>query len=414
MRKLCTLFALLLTTGLALAAAAPPALAVVSTRGINDEGNFFSPDAESRAKTMIDQIFEKHHGKEVRIETFDDVPNGQDIRAFAESRAKAANLNGLYVLIVKKGGRVGVLPGNKTSEVFTEDVSRQLREQLINDLRKGRQNWDNALISAVQFISDKLDAADKPPRTAGSGNAGGSSTGAGGGGYVPPSGGSSTNYPPAVPSRRTGPTGCGVMPGSLMGWVCLIVGVWIVFGLIRGMFRGRGGYGGGGYAPGPGGGGYGGGPVGPGYGGYGGGYYGGGYGGGGGGWGSSILGGLFGAAAGNWIYDRFARGGGSAYGAPHDTGGYTGGGGAVGGGSAPTEPDWAQTDSNFSGGGGSFGDAGQDFGGGGDAGGGGGGDFGGSFGDAGGGGGGDFGGGGGDFGGGGGGGDFGGGGGDFT
>jgi hypothetical protein len=35
----------------------------------------------------------------------------------------------------------------------------------------------------------------------------------------------------------------------------------------------------------------------------------------GGGWGRSILGGMFGAMAGEWLYDRFGRGGGEAYGA---------------------------------------------------------------------------------------------------
>jgi hypothetical protein len=115
---------------------------------------------------------------------------------------------------------------------------------------------------------------------------------------------------------------------------------------------------------------------------------------------SGLLGGMFGAAAGNWIYDSFFRGG-------HSSG--WGGSQAYGDspGSAP-EP----RDTDYTGTGGDFGDAGGGGAGGGDfgGGGGGGGDFGGGGGDFGGGGG-DFGGGGGDFGGGGG--DFGGGGGDF-
>lgn len=155
---------------------------------------------------------------------------------------------------------------------------------------------------------------------------------------------------------------------SVGGWICLglsiLLGVWLVIGLIRALTGGGGGGGGG---------------------------YGGGGGGGGGGFMSSMFGGLFGAMAGMWLYNNMfghsgMMGGSDAYagdasgGGNTDTGAgdYDGGtsasaGGEDGGG------DW--------GGGGDTG-GGGDWGGGGDAGGGG---------DWGGGGGGDFGGGGGDF-----------------
>src|SRR5690348_903679 len=80
MKRTWTLLAVLLTAGIALAAA-PTARAAIS-RGINDEGNFFSPAAEAKAKAVIDQIFDKHHGKEILIETFDKLPEGQSIRDF--------------------------------------------------------------------------------------------------------------------------------------------------------------------------------------------------------------------------------------------------------------------------------------------------------------------------------------------
>src|SRR5262249_45521995 len=82
------------------------------------------------------------------------------------------------------------------------------------------------------------------------------------------------------------------VPGWL-GYVCLgiaaLVMVWVIFGLIRSATGGaRGGYAGGGpgYAGGPGFGG-----------------------GGGGGFFSSLLGGMFGAAAGMWMYNHFFGGG---------------------------------------------------------------------------------------------------------
>jgi hypothetical protein len=114
--------------------------------------------------------------------------------------------------------------------------------------------------------------------------------------------------------------------------------------------------------------------------------YGGGYPGGGGGFFSNMLGGLFGAAAGMYLYNSFFGHGNSAWGA--------GSGGDYGSSSDPNAGDATAT-----GGGGDYGDAGNPNGGGGDWGGGdaggGGGDWGGGGGDWGGGGGGDFGGGGG-------------------
>jgi hypothetical protein len=123
MKRVLGTLAVLLTMGLAIAAA-PAALA----RGVNDEGKFFSPDAEARAKATIDQIFDKHHGKEVLVETFNDLPPGQTLKDVATQRASAARNNGIYVAIVRKGGLVGVLPDASMRKLFTDDVSRELRE----------------------------------------------------------------------------------------------------------------------------------------------------------------------------------------------------------------------------------------------------------------------------------------------
>lgn len=137
---------------------------------------------------------------------------------------------------------------------------------------------------------------------------------------------------------------------SIMSYVCIgivaLLGIWLVIGLIR-AFTGGGGGGGGGY----GGGGYGGG-------------------GGGGGFMTSMLGGMFGAAAGMYLYDQFAGHHGSdlSAGQSNDYG------------STSADDGAGDFDGGSAGGGGDFGDAG---GGGGDYGGGdfggdsGGGDFGG-------------------------------------
>jgi len=359
--------------------AATPVLA--ATRGVIDNAKMFSADAVQKANSALDDVYKKH-GKEVVIETHDALPAGQDARQFSNAQIEKHKLNGLYVIIVKKGGIVGALPGNQTEKVFTKDVSATLRNLIETGLRKGPANFDATIVEAAQSIRTNFELAP----TARSG---------------PAAAGTNTGGKPApAPGGAPARTACGNLAGgSIWTWVCVGVGVWLIFGLIRGVMarrnQGYGQGGPGGYGP----------QGGPGYGGYGqqgGPGFGGGGGYGGPGIGTSIMGGLFGAMAGNWLYDKFS-GGSSAHAAPPPADpGY--GGGGVGG-----DPGWSNPDTGTSADAGSFGSGGGDFGGGGGGGdfGGGGGSFGSSGGDFGGGGGGfadsgggDFGGGGGDFGGG--------------
>jgi len=360
----------LLAAGIALLA---PANAALAAKGISDNGNFFSADIEKKANLIINDLANTHKGQEVYVETQQAVPDGTPYADYADQRTRASNVRGVYILIIRKGGHVHVAASQEAARLFTNNVRTQLAKQIEDDLRKGQSNFDNALLNALSFISDTYDRGERQP-----------------GGTAAPK--TSTVPPPVIPRTNNPPAGRtttnnGFFSG-IWGWVCLAVGIWIIISIVRNIFvRRGGGYGGGGPGYGAGGPGYGGG--------YGGGGYGGGYGGGGGGWGSSILGGLFGAAAGSWLYDRFAHGGGSAYGQPPvQGGGYTDPG--------PSQPDWSGPsttgqgyESSDAGGGSDFGSGGgggSDFGGGGDSGGGadfgggGGGDFGGGGGDAGGGG----------------------------
>jgi uncharacterized protein len=125
--------------------------------------------------------------------------------------------------------------------------------------------------------------------------------------------------------------------GGLMGWICIglavLLGVWLIMGLIR-AFSGGGG--------------------------------GGGPGGGGGGFMPSLFGGLFGAMAGMWLYNSFFGGGytGSDAMASDNYGADTGdtGAGDYDRGAAGGDGDWGDGSGDWGGGG----DWGGDFGGGGD------------------------------------------------
>lgn len=350
---------------------AAPALAAIVPE-VRDEGGFFSADAVRQANGVIVDI-QRDFKHDLLIETFKTVP-ADKIEEFkkldragqakfyddwAKQRARTAKVNGVYVLIVKEPGHLQAEVGNETREkVFTIENRNKLAETMIKKFREAKEAkddadkqkfYDQALLDGVRYVHSTMKS-----------NIGNQKTGIDNGGafHGAPMNPHPANVPPV--HHQAG------LLGGIGGLICvgllIFAGAWIVIGLIR-SFTG-GGYGGGGY---------------------------GGGGGGGGGFLTGLLGGMFGAMAGSWIYNNFFGSGSSGWG----SGG--GWGSQAYGGEQSSQPQ----DTDYSGTGGDTGGGDDPGGGGGDT--GGGGDFGG--GDSGGGGG-DFGGGGGDFGGGGGGGDF--------
>jgi uncharacterized protein len=336
-------------------------------RRVQDDAGLFSEAAVRKANERIAEIKRRYH-KDLLIETVERVTrdgktvtfkdNAEKHRFFVDLAARKvenARVNGVYVLISEDPKYVQVVEGQVTRErgLFTEKDRDELAKKVIAGLNSG--NKDRALENATAFVGRTFEEhKDRAGAVAAAGRSG--------------------DRAPAGADRESG------LPWWV-GWVCIgvvvLAVIWVVFALIRA-------FSGGGAAAGPGGA--------PAYG------YGGG---GGGGFFPSLLGGLFGAAAGMWMYNHFfgggtpaAYGGGAADPGAQGMGGadqtdvggdYAGGGGGGG--------DWG-TDQAAGGGGTEWQDPGAGDFGGGDL--GGGGDWGGGGGDFGGGGG-DFGGGGGDW-----------------
>jgi uncharacterized protein len=310
---------------LGVVAASPGALAA----GVSDEGGFFSAAAVEKADAKINEIY-REYGKGLLIDTVAGVPESQQAKynelgkkdffvAWARQRAEEARAKGIYVLICRKPAHVQVEMDRETrGKAFTAQDRERLLKGMI-PLLKNKQN-DAALLQTVDFVGATF-RANLGRRAA---------------------------APAGVPGVEHAARHGGV---SSWGWIGIIIVVLLGCWLLMGVMRGIGGMGGGG---GPGGGGWGGG--------------------GGGGFFSSLLGGMFGAAAGSWLYDSF-RGGSQGFGSS----GYQ---------DTPTGDQGAGDFSGDTGGGADFGDdsgggvaedpGGGDFGGGDSGGGGfGGGDFGG-------------------------------------
>jgi len=259
---------------------------MASAADVSDGAGFFSADTIVKADRAIHDL-ELKTGHQIRIETFATVPNG-DAESVAKmskddrdtffskwehEREEKTKSRGLYLLICKSPAHVQLWAGNPLQQAgFGAKQARSIRESLVADLKT--HHYDKALEDTVAQIATTFDGL-KPAHH--------SST-------------SSTTHP--NPHHNAGPVvhhNAAPAPHqsgfSGLFWVmAIIIGGVLLFSMIARMIGG-----GGGYAPQQG---YG--PPGMGYGG--------GYGGGGGGFMRSLAGGIFGAMAGNWLYDQFSGG----------------------------------------------------------------------------------------------------------
>lgn len=336
---------------------------------VSDEGKFFSADAITKANQKIKDI-QRVYRKDLLIETVPSVPTALERRfkelgakdffiEWTRRRAEEAGVKGIYILISKKPGHLQIEVDQQTrNQGFGLDDRDALAKKMVALF--GQKNNDGALLEAVGFVETKL-AVKLGKRPAAPAPV-------------------AAQKPVKQPVHRAAEVaGHGAEPDrgiSPLGWIGITVAALLGVWLLAAVFRAVSGIGRGGGV---------GGPMGP---GGAGGYGGGGGGGGGGGFFSSLMGGLFGAAAGMWLYNSMF-GGESHWGSPTAFGGESSrndlesGAGDFSGDSSTgadfdTDDSNAADDSGGDYGGGSFGDSGGDFGGG-DFGGGdfGGGDFGG-------------------------------------
>ncbi|MSU77957.1 MAG: TPM domain-containing protein [Gemmataceae bacterium] len=327
-------------------------------RQVQDDAGLFSKEAKDQANKVIADIFAKHN-KELVIETVKTSPvapevNKEERDKWAMERFNKRGVDGVYVVFCKEPSFYRIRVGNETRKTyFTKQEISEL-ETIINEHLK--KDHDLTLTKMVGYVGDTI-TTNAPAKVAKQPKAVGN-----------PVQQKAPGAPVHNPVRAKNVEEKG-MP-SWVGWVCLIVGVlvvvWVIFAIIRSM---TGMMGGGGYAGGGGGGGM--------------------MGGGGGGFLTGMLGGMFGAMAGMWMYNNFFGGHANYstgdWGGGHNQGDKQGDFGDKEGGE---KGDYKGDTDNDAGGGGDD-DAGGGGGGGdwGDAGGGGAGDAGGGGGDAGGGGG---------------------------
>ncbi len=324
-----------------------------SAAEIRDKAKLFSPEAVKKAQTELDRL-QSEYDVPVTLETIESL-EGENITAVTEKHARAVGAQGVYILIPKADHKVHAEASKHYLQYLTTTRMNSVTSAISTEFKAG--DFDKGLSQGVAKLGSVFSDAKTDA-----------------GGTIRQNSAPNTRRGGAAVPVRKAPAARTSFGGFSL--ITIILGILAIFFVIRmlgalfgamrgnqyggggGMMGGRGGYPGQG-GPGYGGGGYGGAPA------------------GGGGFMSSLFGGIGGAMAGNYLYDKFSgRENNAGYG---EQAGYSQGEAPV----ADNSPDWN--------GGGATSDWGGDTAstdapaGGGDWGGGGGGDWGGGGGDTGGG-----------------------------
>ena len=242
---------------------------------LNDAGGFFSDKGVTQAKERmektlfsgglvmtVDVLARPPQGREVPK---DDKQRDKFFLELARELATADKARGIYILVCRSPSDVQVIADKATRERgFSNEDERKVRDILLEGFRAAAklekenpqqavEQRDKALLSAVDFVVEDLRNTSPPMR------------------------GSSPNRAAAPPLADPR----GDNSSTIAGWICIglvaLLALWLIVGFIRALS-------GIGTAP------AGGAPA-------------------GGGFFSSLLGGLFGAMAGMWLYNHLFGGG---------------------------------------------------------------------------------------------------------
>lgn len=237
---------------------------------VKDGAGFFKPETVRKANETIKAIKQQYR-KDLVIETFAHVPAGREkeavgpdgearqpfFRDWAVQRARAGGVDGIYILICKEPSYLQIAVGNETRTTAFSDADRQALSKRMLERFKERE-FDDGLWEGVRFVQSALQTNLAGAHAAAKGASDFSFE--------------ANAHETAIRHQRaTSEAGAGWL-SSPWSWLLIggavLLGVWLVLGLIRAFSGGSGGLGGSGFL-------------------------------------TNLLGGLFGAAAGMWLYDRF-------------------------------------------------------------------------------------------------------------
>lgn len=125
--------------------------------GVEDRANFFTATEIASANQHLENL-KAQTGKEILILTIEDL-SGKTISQAARQEASARKLNGIIVLISRNPRKLEVMAGAKTALVFTKAHRDELLKIFQRDLAKAP---DTALKNSVAYVESVIRNAPVP------------------------------------------------------------------------------------------------------------------------------------------------------------------------------------------------------------------------------------------------------------
>jgi hypothetical protein len=151
--------------------AAAAALAAIQSQekniGIKDDAKFFDAKAVEKAldkvyalayqykiDLFIDTVAEVPADKKANVKVMTARERGQFFSTWAQQRARAAKVNGLYLLICRQPGNIQVAVAAKFRKVFDDRARNRLRDLLVKEFKA--RKFDTGLEDGVALVENQL------------------------------------------------------------------------------------------------------------------------------------------------------------------------------------------------------------------------------------------------------------------
>ena len=135
--------------------------------GVKDEGKFFTKEGLEKADKKIREIYAKYR-KDVVVETYPAAPEGKTVpeekekrakffREWAETRIRDLGVNGVYVLVNRKPGRVEMaVDGLTRKRAFPAEDRNKAAKKMLAEFKD--EKFDAGLMAALESIEASLKA----------------------------------------------------------------------------------------------------------------------------------------------------------------------------------------------------------------------------------------------------------------
>jgi len=126
---------------------------------IRDEAHFFSTDAIKDSQSKITRIEKKFNTSDlIIIETFSSPTTGSNLKSFFRARfPKGKNFSGLYILLIKKPKKILIGSSKKMKSLISKAVLDKGRSLFIESFKA--RKFDQGLKNSIDYLLNEISVA---------------------------------------------------------------------------------------------------------------------------------------------------------------------------------------------------------------------------------------------------------------